>query len=275
MSVRFDISQSSRQCPKNCADSSQKESKVSSREHVEGNDVEDESMSVEEEGSSNSDEDASSDSDEEEDEKIGICDDVGAYSQDPRSLFERLVWNESDVRFFNETNREVLFIIADEEFTLKRTTKASAGTSSNDDDDVGGSSLFGLIPIRACASRSTTVTQTALRTRCMPLAPQSSSSQHFQDERLTYVTALTKDNDGEENPWTRVHYENRVINSKRTKSLKFFNKHLRVTAYRITHQIAFPAKKELKRLSSGRERKRIGLSKQESMKRLKNSPEHT
>lgn len=197
-------------------------------------------------------------------------DDVG-YSQDPRSFFERFVWNETDVRFFNNTNKEVLFIIADEEFTLQRTTKVSASASTNDDDDGGGliGNAFGLVPISASAraSHSTTVCQTALKTRCMPLAPRSHSSQHFHEERLTYVTALTKDADGEGMPWTRVHYENKVINCKRTKSLKFFNKHLRVTAYRIVQQMGAPMIPT--EMATMGERKRLTLTHHGSKKRIK------
>lgn len=169
--------------------------------------------------------------------------DRGAQSQVPRGFMERIFWNESDVMFTNDTDREVLFIIADEEFTLKRTSKTSSRMTLNDDsDDNGEMSLLNfelnLIPLKASANASsaTTVTRHALRTRCMPVAPRSHSTQHFQQERLTYVTAMTKDEDGEGNPWTRVHYENKVINCQRTKSLKFCRKHLRVSAYRVRKQ---------------------------------------
>lgn len=198
-------------------------------------------------------------------------DDVG-YSQDPRSFFERFVWNETDIRFYNRTDKEVLFIIADEEFTLQRTTKVSASASINDDDDDGGGLIgnaFGLVPISASAraSHSTTRCQTALKTRCMPLAPRSHSSQHFHEERLTYVTALTKDADGEGMPWTRVHYENKVINCKRTKSLKFFDKHLRVTAYRVVQQMGTPMIP--REMATVGERKRLTLTHHGSKKRIR------
>jgi len=173
---------------------------------------------------------------------------LGAQSQVPRGFMERVFWNESDVRFTNDTDREVLFIIADEEFTLQRTTNRSASLSNDDDDDDdetpnlqnlvdAAMNSFGLnfVPLKATLSvgASTTKSQQALRTRCMPVAPKSHSTQHFQSERLTYVTAMSKDVDGEGHPWTRVHYENKVINCQRTKSLKFSRKHLKVSAYRI------------------------------------------
>lgn len=217
------------------------------------------------------------------------------FSQDPRSFLSRIFWNETDVRFYNQTDREVMFVIADEEFTLKRTSKVSTGASINDDDDNDdfstSNSLSGVIPISANlkGSQSQTATQSALKTRCMPLAPHSDSSQYFQEERLTYVTALTKDIDGEDIPWSRVHYENKVINCKRTKSLKFFNKHLKVMAYRITQppqssqsQIVSPITSssicDLKQVTSsssnhitrGKAQKRLSITeKHDSMKRTK------
>jgi len=218
--------------------------------------------------------------------------DVGC-SQDPRSFLSRMFWNETDVRFYNDTAREVMFVIADEEFTLKRTSKANIGASVNDDDDDDNEdpfqlpdSLFGFIPVsvNAKVGHSRTQTQTALKTRCMPLAPRSNSSQHFQEERLTYVTALTKDVDGEDTPWTRVHYENKVINCKRTKSLKFLNKHLIVTAYRIAQPNPNPASQQSptrmpspklltatdgkRMITRGQSRKRL-LEKHESKRRIK------
>mmetsp|Transcript_15422 Transcript_15422/g.44709 ORF Transcript_15422/g.44709 Transcript_15422/m.44709 type:complete len:289 (-) Transcript_15422:86-952(-) len=191
---------------------------------------------------------------------------MGAQSQDPRGFLERMFYNESDVRFVNETNREVLFVIADEEFTIKRTTKVSASASINedeDDDDDGGSMNFNfglnLIPLSAGAEASctSTVSKHALRTRCMPVAPRSHSTQHFHSERLTYVTALTKDMDGECNPWTRVHYENKVISSRRTKSLRFCQKHLKVSAYRITKALPMKKGASLKRLTESKSPKQI------------------
>ena len=173
---------------------------------------------------------------------------LGAHSQVPRGFFERMFWNESDVRFTNNTDREVLFIIADEEFILQRTNEMTASLNNCEDDDESNklmenpslnnlASCFGLsfVPLKAqlSASTSTIVTKQALKTRCMPVAPKSHSTQHFQSERLTYVTAMTKDVDGEGQPWTRVHYENKVINCQRTKSLRFARKHLKISAYRI------------------------------------------
>lgn len=182
-------------------------------------------------------------------------DDFGAVSQVPRGFFERVLWKESDVKFVNNTDREVLFIIADEEFTLERTTKMNAGINDGDDDDDDNDNGFGLnfIPLNLSvgASMTTTTTRSALRTRCMPVAPRSHSTQHFQHERLTYVTAMTKDEDGEGKPWTRVHYENKVINSKRTKSLSFCRKHMAVSAYRVKQ------KPPTKMLQKQRSKKRI------------------
>jgi len=186
---------------------------------------------------------------------------LGAQSQVPRGFMERMFWNESDVQFRNNTDQEVLFIIADEEFTLQRTSTVGASLSNADDDDdvnnntepnlnnLVGAALngFGLnfVPLTATINASTTTTETrqALRTRCMPVAPRSHSTQHFQSNsagsgRLTYVTALTKDADGDGQPWTRVHYENKVINSQRTKSLQFSRKHLKISAYRVPNLTA-------------------------------------
>mmetsp|Transcript_3824 Transcript_3824/g.5610 ORF Transcript_3824/g.5610 Transcript_3824/m.5610 type:complete len:315 (-) Transcript_3824:34-978(-) len=184
-----------------------------------------------------SDEDHHNNGEQDEEMMIDHCSNDMGPSQDPRSFMDRFVWCETDVRFFNDTNREVLFIIADEEFKLERSTKFSIndnGDDGDDDNDNKNKNISGLIPLSA--STSTSMTKSALKSRCMPLAPRSNSSQHFSQERLTYVTALTKDQDGEGRPWTRIHYENKVINCKRTKSLKFLDKHLRIIAYRIAQQ---------------------------------------
>mmetsp|Transcript_12990 Transcript_12990/g.19712 ORF Transcript_12990/g.19712 Transcript_12990/m.19712 type:complete len:176 (+) Transcript_12990:101-628(+) len=160
---------------------------------------------------------------------------MAQHSMIHRNLFEQFVFNPTptDIRFFNDTDREVLFVIADEEFSLTQTTNTETHASIGENDE-----SFPLPFSLSTQSKSLTETKrSALRTRFMPVAPQSNSSQYFSKDRLTYVTALTKEENGKDKPWTRIHYENKVINCKQSKQLRFTQKHLKISAWTLEERV--------------------------------------
>eukprot|EP00567_Pseudictyota_dubia_P009045 CAMPEP_0197462040 /NCGR_PEP_ID=MMETSP1175-20131217/58094_1 /TAXON_ID=1003142 /ORGANISM="Triceratium dubium, Strain CCMP147" /LENGTH=355 /DNA_ID=CAMNT_0042997451 /DNA_START=100 /DNA_END=1164 /DNA_ORIENTATION=+ len=136
-----------------------------------------------------------------------------------RGFYNRNLRRDNSVKFSNRTNRDVLFVVSEEECTISRKVGAGAGIG-------GGIGMLGLnINVEGGREYQKLSREAHVFTIGAGHAPQRKP---LSRDRTTYITALTQKCQG--GNWTVVHFRNWPLNANDEKSFMFSQRFLEAAA---------------------------------------------